>query len=111
MADLRQLSKEEAGGKVVDIKKMDIEDLKAEVYRREAAADEKEAELAALRHKLAEAEAARSDAALTANTTRIGGLRNAVERVDTPHDQQVVPAARLTTRPAEQVMMRVRHRS
>ena len=26
-------------------------------------------------------------------------------------DQQVVPAARLTTRPAEQVMMRVRHRS
>ena len=25
-------------------------------------------------------------------------------------DQKVVPAARLTTRPAEQVMMRVRHR-
>merc|ERR1719502_1054949 len=39
------------GGKVVDIKKMDLEDLKAEVYRREAIAEEKEAELAAKKNQ------------------------------------------------------------
>jgi len=33
------------GGKAVDIKKMEIEDLKAEVYRRETIAEEKEVEL------------------------------------------------------------------
>jgi len=37
--------KGEEGGKAVDIKKMDLEDLKAEVYRRESAVEEKEVEL------------------------------------------------------------------
>ena len=41
--------KEEPKG--VDIKKMDLEDLKAEVYRRETAAEEKEAELMAKKNQ------------------------------------------------------------
>mmetsp|Transcript_18444 Transcript_18444/g.47289 ORF Transcript_18444/g.47289 Transcript_18444/m.47289 type:complete len:618 (-) Transcript_18444:455-2308(-) len=51
--------KKEAGGegggkadaKVVDIKKMDLEDLKAEVYRRESAIEEKELELMAKKNQ------------------------------------------------------------
>merc|ERR1719163_497249 len=42
---------EEGGKGVVDIKKMDLEDLKAEVYRRELLAEEKENELAAKKNQ------------------------------------------------------------